>query len=80
MQDSRKFGELEACEEIPLPLFESCANIIAMMALKMLVAFLPLMGNLGCYANPNGLKQRQSARCACQLELLRDSLTDSSEY
>jgi len=66
MQDSRRFEKIGICEETPL--FESCADIIAMMTLKKAVNFSPLIENSGRCTNPNDLKRRQlkgqSIKCA----------------
>jgi len=53
------WGIRDLCRDFPFsPLFESCADFIAMMTLKRVVAFLSLTENLGRCANPNYLKWR----------------------
>ena len=48
-----------------LPLFESCADIIAMMTLKKVVAFSPLTNNPDRCVNPKDLNRQQPARRTC---------------
>ena len=54
MQESRRLGELQICEEtLPLlSLFESFDDIITIMALKKVLIFLPSKKIFGLYSNP----------------------------